>query len=815
MAKNKKKNQGQGEPPLGDFRKCPSARKLFEFLGRAFPVKVNKQRTLNSFVIWLIERLIDKDVSDPSSAKAELKEWYQLLKSCRIDDQTIIEGYVELVQTHVSDHPLDARRLHIMEAGLRELMKNPASSQLPSKASTAQKSGARAPALVKAADHYTRPNRSLPVRKAQNSSGTLSKPMDGLIHPDRRVSAPTTIVSSATGSSKSSSDYIHPSRRVSVPPALTESTATREPDMSDYIHPGRRALVKTAQEPLKPDSSTPTFAHMHPDRTASVSIGHSSSPAPEIMYGHMHPDRMKVSREAAPEPGELIEKDNQDAECTRTRTGSRGKLEKLDPSCPDLPFASGANVMALEHLAAEKKWEKQGGKDTDLSFLTGSNRMVFGHDWALARKKRKATQTEPILDYGESPVDFGGAKSAVKDGKDFMIPENYVCNRCNIRGHLIQDCPTNGDWRFAIKAPEEYTCNFCGKQAEHYIDDCPRRPSKGLRNFQDEQDPPRRVVSDSIRNPVIDSYRPEPRSHKRHRSVDSELDEVDYSAPRSYRGRKKGRKSQRVDDQPERALSIRGRASTNDDRDPWGDLKPVVIGGYIDPDKPVGDEPPAQVYADRKYLVISPDPREEGRLSFYDVLSDDAKPKKSTLKKRKLSKKAQQAAPKAENPPIRIASTPLRVRVGIREVSQLIEEESVKNDLIPSFFKMFLDKEVHCRTKAKRPAALDFIEMPSESEESDDDVMEIDQTQDFVKNEQGDMSAQLKSRLSLGPSVNEPEQAANVSVIQHLHGVIDVDDDVVMTEARPSVIVSGWGDVTDLTELSDGDSQSHIVVVDD
>ncbi|KAK4651666.1 hypothetical protein QC762_601480 [Podospora pseudocomata] len=830
MGKSKKKNQG--EPPLGDFRKCPSARKLFESLGRAFPVKVNKQRTLNSFVIWLIERLIDKDVSNPSSAESELKEWYQLLKSCRIDDQTIIDGFVELEQSHVSEHPLDARRLHIVETELRELIRTTASlPPAPSKSSTAH--------------------------KIQKPSGTLSKPMDEHKHLNRRVSVLRIVA--GPDPSKSTNDYTHPDRRLSGLPARNDSTAAFEGDMSDYIHPGRRVLVSTPQESPKHDSPPPTLAHMHPDRAASVSVDHSS-PAPEIMYGRMHPDRMMFSREAAPEPGELIEKVVPAADCIRTGTGRQGKSNTFDPSCPDLPFLSGANAMAMEDSVRqrekknqEQEWEKleqeekqkqtqkqkekekEKEKGKDLSFLTGSNRMVFGDDWALARtkkKKKKAAQTELVLEYGESPVDVGNAKSATKGDKEFTIPGNYVCNRCNVRGkyeppgmillmltllgHLIQDCPTNGDWRYAVKAPEDYTCNFCGKQADHYIDDCPRKPSKGSRNGQTERDAPRRVVSDTIRDSVIDSYRPEPRSHKRHRSMDSEFDDDDYLASRPHRRGTRGRKSRRADDDPESNVSFRGRAGTNDS--PWGDLKSSIVG-YLDPDKPVGDEPPTKVYTNRRPPLVSPDPCEEGRLSYYDVPSEDAQPEHSTLKNKKRKtppKKTQLVVPKFERSPIRIANAPPpRIRVGPQQVGQMIEEERDKNDLIPSFFKMFLGKKVYCRTKAKRPVAIDFIDMPSESEGGDDDAMETDQAQDSVKNEQGDMSAQLKSRLSPGPSVDEPQQATNSSVIQHLHDVIDVDDDVVMTEARPSVIVSGLGDVTDLTGLSDGESQSHIVVVDD
>ncbi|KAK0745060.1 hypothetical protein B0T21DRAFT_381128 [Apiosordaria backusii] len=785
--------QDQGELPLGDFRQCPSARKLFDFLGRAFPVKVNKQRTLNSFIIWLIERLIiDKDVSDPSSAESELKEWYQLLRSCRIDDQTIIDGYIQSEHDHILKYPLDARRLHMFEQELRELMKIPPPfSQAPGQVPPAHDPSTIA--LAKAKDPYTRPGRKLSAQMAQNSSTASSKPMDDNIHPDRRRSVPRASEFSAVALSKSMDDYIHPDRRVSVPVARSDSITAPGADMSDYIHPGRRSLVSTARESPKHASSASTFAHMHPDRVPSASNPHSSSPAPEVMYGHMHPDRLKVSRDAALEPGELMEEGVQSIEGNRTGTGRQAKGNKFDPSCPDLPYLSGANAMALEALEKEKEKEKE--KEPDLSFLTGSNRMVFNDDTGTLpekKKKKSSRQTKPSEKRpDEPPLNHAGKK-------EYTVPGSYVCNRCNIRGHLIQDCPTNGDWRFAVKAPADYTCKNCGKQADHYIGDCPKRSSRDSHNLQVEPGSPRRVVSDS--------YRPEPRAHKRRHSGDSDIMEVNSSAWRSRSRRKRGRGSQRTDDEPDRAFSIRGSAKRDDCR--WGKSANVVLR-YVDQDKPAGNESPPRAFPSRRLPAFSPDPREEGRLSYYDEPSEETQSKKSLPERVTLPRKKKKVVPKIEALPIRVASASPRIRVDSNAVGRMIEEEKMKDDLIPAFFKLFLNKEVHRMTKGKRPVATDLIEMPPESEEGDDDVMEVDQAPSFVKCEQLD-------RSFLGTEMDESVQRANVSVIQHLHGVIDVDDDVVMTEARrPSLIVSGLGDITDLTELSDDDSQTDIVVVDD
>ncbi|KAF2308101.1 hypothetical protein GH714_035181 [Hevea brasiliensis] len=47
--------------------------------------------------------------------------------------------------------------------------------------------------------------------------------------------------------------------------------------------------------------------------------------------------------------------------------------------------------------------------------------------------------------------------NGVKNGRGFsglvkkIPPEGYVCHRCKVRGHFIQDCPTNGDPNYDCK----------------------------------------------------------------------------------------------------------------------------------------------------------------------------------------------------------------------------------------------------------------------------------------------------------------------------------------------------------------------------
>ncbi|CAO3694451.1 unnamed protein product [Rhizopus microsporus] len=50
---------------------------------------------------------------------------------------------------------------------------------------------------------------------------------------------------------------------------------------------------------------------------------------------------------------------------------------------------------------------------------------------------------------------------------------NYVCRRCNVPGHYIQDCPMSAP----KQPPEGYVCNIC-KEPGHFIAQCPQRQQR-------------------------------------------------------------------------------------------------------------------------------------------------------------------------------------------------------------------------------------------------------------------------------------------------------------------------------------------------
>ncbi|KAK0627749.1 hypothetical protein B0T14DRAFT_579992 [Immersiella caudata] len=49
----------------------------------------------------------------------------------------------------------------------------------------------------------------------------------------------------------------------------------------------------------------------------------------------------------------------------------------------------------------------------------------------------------------------------------------YVCKRCSLPGHFIQDCPTNLDPAYDLLPPPGYRCALCSSK-QHFITACPR-----------------------------------------------------------------------------------------------------------------------------------------------------------------------------------------------------------------------------------------------------------------------------------------------------------------------------------------------------
>jgi len=68
----------------------------------------------------------------------------------------------------------------------------------------------------------------------------------------------------------------------------------------------------------------------------------------------------------------------------------------------------------------------------------------------------------------------------MKSGNNTTLPSNYICHKCGIQGHFVQDCPNvigKGP------PPDNYVCHKCNIQG-HWIQECP------LGNQQENSKPP-------------------------------------------------------------------------------------------------------------------------------------------------------------------------------------------------------------------------------------------------------------------------------------------------------------------------------------
>jgi len=53
-----------------------------------------------------------------------------------------------------------------------------------------------------------------------------------------------------------------------------------------------------------------------------------------------------------------------------------------------------------------------------------------------------------------------------------LPPDNYLCHKCNIKGHWIQDCPLANQQDYSKAPPPGYCCYRCGVPG-HWIKNCP------------------------------------------------------------------------------------------------------------------------------------------------------------------------------------------------------------------------------------------------------------------------------------------------------------------------------------------------------
>ncbi|KAK4186877.1 hypothetical protein QBC35DRAFT_252325 [Podospora australis] len=162
-----------------------------------FPKDVGKKRRLQPFIMWLYDRLVDSDVSDAAAVEGEIKQWYQFLQLCGHQDEIIHGAFNDWQQAQISQNPLLARRLGIMELHLQQVMM--ASTSLSSSASVPSSSATMAPRGAEARHQHMHPDRMRisqhPTPRSELEYRETANPAYGHMHPDRmRISRDDTQV---------------------------------------------------------------------------------------------------------------------------------------------------------------------------------------------------------------------------------------------------------------------------------------------------------------------------------------------------------------------------------------------------------------------------------------------------------------------------------------------------------------------------------------------------------------------------------------------------------------------------------------------
>ncbi|KAK3944788.1 hypothetical protein QBC46DRAFT_240623, partial [Diplogelasinospora grovesii] len=164
----------------------------------------------------------------------------------------------------------------------------------------------------------------------------------------------------------------------------------------------------------------------------------------ENYWGHIHPDRIPLS--------------------TKNKRQAPHEVIDVDEWTPRVAELSPSGT-----LPTQTEDEQQ-----DLRFLTGANRMVFGEDEALSRKRKNDTRVaerKKAQKHGHSSQKVSLYKMVRNDLKP---SEGYVCDRCGVSGHLIHHCGTNLDPEFDTRPARDYICSICNQTGLHWRSLCPK-----------------------------------------------------------------------------------------------------------------------------------------------------------------------------------------------------------------------------------------------------------------------------------------------------------------------------------------------------
>ncbi|RDL35680.1 uncharacterized protein BP5553_06292 [Venustampulla echinocandica] len=109
-------------------------------------------------------------------------------------------------------------------------------------------------------------------------------------------------------------------------------------------------------------------------------------------------------------------------------------------------------------------------------------------DWH--REGKDATRHRSVQSSNQSSTKAAHKESSFKTWKATMEgsrgppPRDYVCKRCDKKGHQLEDCPTNLDPAYDKPPDKNYTCTVCWETGKHYGVLCPYNNSRSSLTVQ-------------------------------------------------------------------------------------------------------------------------------------------------------------------------------------------------------------------------------------------------------------------------------------------------------------------------------------------
>ncbi|KAJ1672759.1 hypothetical protein EV182_006561, partial [Spiromyces aspiralis] len=127
------------------------------------------------------------------------------------------------------------------------------------------------------------------------------------------------------------------------------------------------------------------------------------------------------------------------------------------------------------------------GKMSEVPTPTGCTRCPLGD---IDGSKKRQTAADSHEDDSNAQF-FWGSNAKKPRSSRRAPPEGYVCRKCNVPGHYIQDCPESNDQEDSgsrqqqqqqhREPPEGYICRIC-KNPGHWVQQCPERSTNAVNN---------------------------------------------------------------------------------------------------------------------------------------------------------------------------------------------------------------------------------------------------------------------------------------------------------------------------------------------